>query len=147
MLDHPRGADILAAISKLLRETLMPQLPANAAFQARVAANAIDLVAREINYGHAVESEALGRLRALLSRDGSLQELETDLSGRIRRGELDLQSAGLAEHLWLTTLDKMKIDQPAYASYRRTIEVRAGPATTPERGLSSHGFQHPQGSR
>jgi len=126
MLDQPRGADILAAVSKLLRETLMPQLPANAAFQARVAANAIDLVAREINFGDIVECDALARLRALLGRDGSLQELEADLSGRIRRGEIDLQSEGLADHLWQTTLDKMKIDQPAYASYRRALETRAG---------------------
>ena len=126
MLDQPNAADILTAVSKLLRETLMPQLPGNAAFQARVAANAVDLVAREINYGETVEREALTRLRTLLSRDGSLEELETDLSGRIRRGELDLQSNGLADHLWLTTLDKMKIDQPSYASYRRALELRAG---------------------
>jgi hypothetical protein len=126
MLDRPRGADILTAVSKLLRETLMPQLPANAAFQARVAANAIDLVAREINFGETVEREALERLQALLSRDGSLDELEAELSGRIRRGELDLESPGLADHLWQTTLDKMKIDQPAYASYRRALDARAG---------------------
>lgn len=130
MLDQPNGPDILAAVSKLLRETLMPQLPANAAFQARVAANAIDLVARAINFGETVEREALARLQALLSRDGSLEDLETELSGRIRRGELDLQSEGLAEHLWQTTLDKMKIDQPAYASYRRALEMRAGQQQT-----------------
>jgi|SRR4051812_5898391 hypothetical protein len=132
MLDQPRGADILAAVSKLLRETLMPQLPANAAFQARVAANAIDLVAREINFGATVECDAIARLRALLGRDGSLGELEADLSGRIRRGELDLQSDGLADHLWQTTLDKMKIDQPAYASYRRTLETRGQQQTKQE---------------
>src|SRR5690242_8815217 len=126
MLDQPRGADILAAVSRLLRETLMPQLSANAAFQARVAANAIDLVAREINLGETVEREALGRLQALLRRDGSLEELETELSGCIRRGELGLQSPGVAEHLWQTTLDKMKIDQPGYASYRRAREAREG---------------------
>jgi uncharacterized protein DUF6285 len=126
MLDQPRGADILTAVSKLLRETLMPQLSANAAFQARVAANAIDLVAREISFGEAIEHEALARLQALLKRDGALEELEADLSGRIRRGELDLQSPGLADHLWQTTLDKMKIDQPTYASYRRALDARAG---------------------
>jgi hypothetical protein len=126
MLDQPRGADILAAVSKLLRETLMPQLAANAAFQARVAANAIDLVAREISFGESVERDALRRLQALLSHDGPLEDLESELSGRIRRGELDLRSPGLAEHLWLTTLDKMKIDQPTYASYRRTLEARSG---------------------
>jgi hypothetical protein len=130
MLDQPWGADILTAVSRLLRETLMPQLPANAAFQARVAANAIDLVAREINFGETVEREALQRLQALLHRDGSLEELETELSGRIRRGELDLRTPGLANHLWQTTLDKMKIDQPAYASYRRALETRAGQQQT-----------------
>lgn len=130
MLDQPHGADILAAVSKLLRETLMPQLPANAAFQARVAANAIDLVAREINLGETVEREALGRLQALLGRDGALNDLEAELSGRIRSGELDLQSPGLADHLWQTTLDKMKIDQPTYASYRRALEARAGQQQT-----------------
>jgi hypothetical protein len=130
MLDQPHGADILAAVSRLLRETLMPQLSANAAFQARVAANAIDLVAREITFGETVQREALQRLQALLNRDGSLEELETELSGRIRRGELDLQSPGLADHLWQTTLDKMKIDQPAYASYRRALETRSGQQQT-----------------
>src|SRR5689334_11539009 len=100
MLDQPRGADILTAVSKLVRETLMPLLPANAAFQARVAANAVDLVAREISFGETVEREALGRLQALLGRDGALGELEAELSRRIRRGELDLQSPGLADHLW-----------------------------------------------
>ncbi|MGL3109055.1 DUF6285 domain-containing protein [Bradyrhizobium sp. BR 1432] len=130
MLDQPRGADILTAVSRLLRETLMPQLPANAAFQARVAANAIDLVAREIDFGGSVEREALARLQALLNRDGTLEQLEAELSGRIRRGEFDLQSDGLADHLWRTTLDKMKIDQPNYASYRRTLETRAGQQQT-----------------
>ncbi len=130
MLDQPKGPDILAAVAKLLRETLMPQLPANAAFQARVAANAIDLVAREITFGETVEREALSRLQALLSRGGSLEDLEAELSGRIRRGELDLHSEGLAEHLWQTTLDKMKIDQPAYASYRRALDMRAGQQQT-----------------
>lgn len=132
MLDQPRGADILAAVSRLLRETLMPQLSANAAFQARVAANAIDLVAREITFGETVEREALARLQALTGRDGSLQELETELSDRIRRGEFDLDSPGLAEHLWQTTLDKMKIDQPTYASYRRTLEARGQQQTKQE---------------
>jgi hypothetical protein len=125
MLDQPHGADILAAVSRLLRDTLMQRLPADAVFQARVAANAIDLVAREIRFGEIVEREALQRLQALLHRDGSLQELESELSLRIRNGELDMQSPGLAEHLWQTTLAKLKIDQPNYASYRRELQARA----------------------
>ena len=71
------------------------------------------------------------RLQTLLGRDGSLVELETELSLRIRNGELDLQSPGVAEHLWETTLAKMKIDQPNYASYRRELEARADQQQTP----------------
>jgi hypothetical protein len=126
MLDQPHGADILDAVSRLLRDTLMPRLPPDTVFQARVAANALDLVSREIRFGETVEREALQRLQALLNRDGSLQELERELSLRIRNGELDLQSEGLAEHLWQTTLAKMKIDQPNYAGYRRELQARAG---------------------
>ena len=126
MLDQPHGADILAAVSRLLRDTLMPRLPPDAVFQARVAANALDLVAREIRFGETVEREAMLRLQTLLGRDGSLVELETELSLRIRNGDVDLQSPGVAEHLWATTLAKMKIDQPNYASYRRELEARAG---------------------
>ena len=48
MLDQPHGLDILDAVARLLRELLVPQLQGHAAFQARVAANAVDLVAREI---------------------------------------------------------------------------------------------------
>ena len=130
MLDQPHGADILAAVARLLRDTLMPRLPPDAVFQARVAANALDLVAREITFGETVEHEAHQRLQVLLNRDGSLQELENELSLRIRSGELDLHSPELAEHLWATTLAKMKIDQPNYASYRRELEARAGQQQT-----------------
>lgn len=125
MLDRPNGEDILAAVSRLLRETLMPRLPPDVVFQARVAANALDLVAREINSGERVEGEARLRLQQLLNRDGSLQELETELSTRIRTGQLGLQSPVLMEHLWATTLAKMAIDQPGYAAYRREHQTRA----------------------
>ena len=43
------------------------------------------------------------------------------LSRRIAAGELSLQTPGLAAHLWATTLAKVAIDQPTYASYRREI--------------------------
>ena len=125
MLDQPHGADILDAVSRLLRDTLMPRLPPDTVFQARVAANALDVVAREIRFGEIVEREARERLQALLGCDGPLPELERELSLRIRNGELDMQSPGLAEHLWQTTLAKMKIDQPNYASYRRELQARA----------------------
>jgi hypothetical protein len=60
-------------------------------------------------------------LSRLLGLQGSLAELNRVLADRIASGELDLQTAGLAEHLWQTTLDKLAVDQPNYASYKREL--------------------------
>ena len=49
---------------------------------------------------------------------GSLGELNRVLAERIAKGELDLQTPGLSEHLWQTTMDKLAVDQPNYASYQ-----------------------------
>jgi hypothetical protein len=139
MLDQPRGEDILDAVARLLRDTLMPRLPPELVFQARVAANAVDLVAREMRLGAGAAAEARTRLVGLLGHDGALPDLEAELSARIRSGVLDLDAPGLADHLWATTLAKMAIDQPTYASYRRELESRAAdaPATGPHAGHPS----------
>ena len=68
--------------------------------------------------GDAAEVE---RLRALLGMHGSLTELNRALAERIAKGEVDLQTPGLAEHLWQTTMDKLAVDQPNYASYKREL--------------------------
>ncbi len=125
MIDAPHGADMLDAVARLLRDTLIPQLPADTVFQARVAANAVDLVAREIRLGAAAQTDATTRLKALLTLDASLPALEVELAKRIREGRVGADTPGLMDHLWATTLAKMAIDQPSYASYKREIELRA----------------------
>ena len=134
MLDHPRGPALLDAVARLLRETLIPQLPPGAVFQARVAANAVDLAAREMRQAADAESQARDRLQALLGQDGDLATLEAELAARLRRGDINTDHVGLQNHLWATTLAKLAIDQPSYAPYRRTLEQleqRAGGATDP----------------
>ena len=130
MLDHPRGPALLDAVARLLREVLIPQLPPGAVFQARVAANAVDLAAREMRLGPDAEAAAAQRLQALLNSDGALPELEEQLALRIRAGDIDDQSPALREHLWASVLAKLAIDQPGYAPYRRALQLRADPAPT-----------------
>ena len=60
----------------------------------------------------------------MLGADGSLIELNRALSDKIAKGEVDLQTPGLAEHLWQTTMDKLAVDQPNYASYKRELGNR-----------------------
>ena len=119
MQDPPTITELLAATAAFLREVAVPQLTGHASFHARVAANALDIVKRELELRPAAERDEHARLQALLHTDGSLEELTALLSRRIAAGELDLQMPGLAEHLWATTLAKVAIDQPTYASYRR----------------------------
>ena len=59
------------------------------------------------------------RLSQLLGIEGSLAELNRALAERIANGEVDLQTPGLSEHLWQTTMDKLAVDQPNYASYKQ----------------------------
>jgi hypothetical protein len=65
------------------------------------------------------------RLKQLLGMDGSLIELNRALADKIAKGELDLQTPGLTEHLWQTTMDKLAVDQPNYASYKREMGRKA----------------------
>jgi hypothetical protein len=119
MQDPPTVVELLEATAAFLREVAVPQLAGHTAFHARVAANALDVVKRELELRPAAERDEHARLVALMQTDGSLEELNSLLSRRIAAGELSLQTPGLAEHLWATTLAKVAIDQPTYASYRR----------------------------
>jgi hypothetical protein len=119
MQDPPTVTELLEATASFLREVAVPQLSAHASFHARVAANALDIVKRELELRPAAERDEHARLKALLHTDGSLDELNSLLSRRIAAGEVGLQTPGVAEHLWATTLAKVAIDQPTYASYRR----------------------------
>jgi hypothetical protein len=119
MQDPPTVTELLEATASFLREVAVPQLSGHASFHARVAANALDIVKRELELRPAAERDEHARLQALLHLEGSTEELNALLSRRIAAGELGLQTPGLAEHLWATTLAKVAIDQPTYASYRR----------------------------
>lgn len=128
MHQRPDPDDLLAAVSMYLREQALPQLPGHAAYLARVAANALDIVRRQLQLAPVADAGELQRLRHLLQCDGALDALNLLLCERIAAGEIGLHTPGLAEHLWSTTLDKLAVDQPGYDSYRRE---RAASAQTP----------------
>ena len=119
MHQRPDTDDLLQAVAIYLREQALPQLPGHAAYLARVAANALDIVRRQLQQAPAADAAELQRLRHLLQRDGNLVELNALLCQRIAAGDIGLHTPGLAEHLWQTTLDTLAVDQPGYDSYRR----------------------------
>ena len=137
MQDSPSPEQLLAAVARFLRDEAGPALAGAGqgalAYQARVAANMLDTVRRQGLLAPAADAAELARLQALLgSRDrdagaGSLPALNPRLADSIAAGALTLDTPGLADHLWHTTLAKLAVDQPGYETYRRLAATDPAP--------------------
>jgi Domain of unknown function (DUF6285) len=122
MQDEPTPIELTKAVTDFLRDEIAPMISGHNAFKLRVAINMLDLVTRQLMLEGGTDQEEAVRLRALLGIDGSLIELNRALADRIASGEVDPTTPGLADHLWQTTLAKLAVDQPNYASYKREVE-------------------------
>jgi hypothetical protein len=121
MQDEPTPEELIKAVADFLRNDIAPAISGHEAFKLRVSINALDLVARQLSLAQAGDAAETARLGQLLGKHGSLGELNRLLAGRIAKGEVDLQTPGLTEHVWQTTMDKLAVDQPNYASYKREL--------------------------
>ncbi len=90
-------------------------------FATRLTTAALELVKRALALSPASDAAEHARLTALLNEDADLEALNRRLCALIRDGALDVSSPGLAAHLRATTLEKLAIDQPTYAAYRRAL--------------------------
>lgn len=125
MNDRPTAVELLAAVERFLDETAVPGLEGPARFHARVAANVVRIVAREL----ATEDQHLARewdgLAALLGDEaeppGTRAELREailarneELVRRIRAGGADTGPwrTALLEHLARVVADKLDVAQP-----------------------------------
>jgi hypothetical protein len=124
MQDEPTTSELIKAVADFLRSEITPAIKGHNAFKLRVAINALDLVTRQLALQGPGEAGEAARLKRLLGMDGSLMELNRALSERIAKGEADLNTPGLKEHLWQTTMDKLAVDQPNYASYKRELGTK-----------------------
>jgi hypothetical protein len=121
MQDEPTPTELVKAVADFLRNEIAPEMKGHNAFKLRVGINALDLVTRQLALADGGDAAEAARLKALLGVEGSLLELNRALSDRIASGEMGLQTPGLSEHLWQTTMDKLAVDQPNYASYKREL--------------------------
>ena len=126
MQDEPTPTELIKAVADFLRAEIAPQLSGHAAFKLRVSINALDLVTRQLALEQDSDAAERERLSQLLGIEGSLADLNRALADRIAKAEVDLQTHGLADHLWQTTMAKLAVDQPNYASYKRELESRDG---------------------
>jgi hypothetical protein len=121
MQDEPTPTELIKAVADFLRTEVTPAIKGHNAFKLRVGINALDLVTRQLALEGPSDVAEAARLKALLGIDGSVIELNRALAEKIAKGEFDLTTPGLKEHLWQTTMDKLAVDQPNYSSYKREL--------------------------
>ncbi len=126
MQDQPCPEVLISAAADFLRREILPLTEGTRSFHLRVALNALDLVMRQLNFAGKSDTAEAERLEVLLGRQGSLEDLNRALCDLIASGEFTLATAGLKDHLWATTMAKVAVDQPKYASYRLALEDEAG---------------------
>jgi hypothetical protein len=119
MQDEPTPVELTKAVADFLRNVITPMVSGHNAFKLRVAINALDLVVRQLALEQRSDAAEAERLATLLGVEGSLLEQNHALAERIAKGEVDLATPSLSEHLWQTTMAKLAVDQPNYASYKR----------------------------
>jgi hypothetical protein len=121
MQDEPTPEELIRAVADFLRHDIAPGISGHNSFKLRVSINALDLVMRQLALAQGSDAAEAARLTRLLGEEGTLGELNRILADRIAKGEADLETPGLAAHLWQTTMDKLAVDQPNYASYKREL--------------------------
>jgi len=104
-------AEILNALIEWNKEKIMPDQRGHALFETRVANNAMGIVQRHAAWGSAFNENKNERLSNL---GVSTDQLCHDL----RHGKQDVDEAAIWDHLRLTALERISIDQPKYAGLK-----------------------------
>jgi hypothetical protein len=122
MTAYPESAVILDAVVRYLRAD--GALAASSDFNMRVSVNILELVARELRQQEGAAAREYQRLLKFLGT-GELDTLRDVLCARIADGTIEMNDPQMLEHLRLTTLDRISIDQPRYSAYRRAMELQS----------------------
>ncbi|MEM8925366.1 MAG: phosphotransferase family protein [Actinomycetota bacterium] len=118
-VDLPNIDDLVVSVRDFLRTEVTEATEGRPSFMARVAANSLDIVLRELALGPANRSAEAERLRSLLARtDDDLLVLRRALVDAIRGDDLDRDDPALHDHLRTTVVGQVAIDQPRYSGFR-----------------------------
>jgi len=90
MREQPKGDALLACARQLLRDEVLPMLPADRKHALLMALNAMSIAERQLGHGEAPEREELTELRALLDDERvHLAEANRRLAALLRAGAGD----------------------------------------------------------
>lgn len=116
MAEQIEAATLIEAVAGFLAE-LEPELKGRRAFHAKVAQNALAIVARELAQAPQAREQAL--LAGVLGHDAPLDMLRADICKGLRAGTLGQGTPGLIDALLQVALAKCAVDNPRYATFRR----------------------------
>lgn len=119
MHEAPSSEELLGSVIGFLNQVAVPQLSGQAAFHARVAANALALVEREMAQRPAADARAQALYAALLNDTTSpLEALNKQVCAQIRLGTLACDNPALLAALREITSAQLAIDQPTYSGLK-----------------------------
>lgn len=122
MHNNPSQYELIEAVKAFIDDTAAPQLKGHAAFHARVASNALGTLMRDLRARPENDANEQKRLSTLLGKSGDLGEQNTELCEKIQAGEMNLNTPGLLEHLKLTAIEQVKVDQPRYSGLKTALD-------------------------
>jgi hypothetical protein len=110
VITHPTAQELVAGVA-----TWLPVDGSASGFGLRVARNALEIAARDMALSPTADARAVERMRVILGRDGTREQLDEALVAAIRAGDVASDDPRLIAHLKATALDTIAIDQPKYA--------------------------------
>jgi hypothetical protein len=110
----PEPTQLLDAAIDYLERELVPTLAGYHRFQCRVVVNVLAQVRRELTLAPSQAQAERARLTALLGHDGERDPLSRELAARIRAGEQALDDPALLEHLRLSLVEALRINNPKW---------------------------------
>jgi aminoglycoside phosphotransferase (APT) family kinase protein len=113
--DLPRTDELLSGVRDFLKGEAAGALSGRNQFLARVAANSIDIVLRELALGPEASLREREALAHLTGATGDVVDVRERLCRAIRFGEIDMGRADLHDYLRTSVYAQVMIDQPGYA--------------------------------
>ena len=117
----PRDEELLISVRDFLREDVMGATSGRTQFMARVAANSLDILLRDLSIGAALRAAEHTRLRAIMGHTENREALRWELVRALRDGSMALDTPGLVDHLRATVAGELAIDQPSYSGFKTAL--------------------------
>ena len=117
MNNPPSKEELIISIINFLENDIISELKGQKRFHAHVAKNSLNIVLRQLRLEEENNSNEKKRLKEILKIEGNLKDLNQILCEKINNEEIDLNNDELIDHLYITTMEKLSIDQPNYSGY------------------------------